>query len=87
MAADTTTITRDEWLAELERVGIGKDADGMTTDEMARATGRSLKWVRDSVRELLRAGRWEQAGTKTIARIDGRPTSVTAYRPVEGKVR
>lgn len=51
----TTTITRDEWLAEFERVanaGNTDDGGGMTMEEFAAATGHHKKWVGEVLKRL-----------------------------------
>ena len=74
-----TTITRDEWLREFERVmcQMRPDSEGMTTDELARSWGCSIRVARERLgltRNRLVVGR------KRATTLDGRSTLVPCYR-------
>lgn len=59
-----------------------EEGQGMTTQELSRATGRSLWWVRQQLHKLNRAGRLK--AVKVFRRkIDGDRQRVSAYRLVE----
>lgn len=76
----STTITVDEWLAEMERLTAAKRSDdGLTAEELAEAAGCTVKKMRERLRKVAAAGRLV-VGTKLITRIDGRPNPVPAYR-------
>jgi hypothetical protein len=79
-------ITRDEWLAELERVLAQRDpkADGLTSGELAEKWGccRRLALERlNLMKDRLSVGK------KRMSSIDGRNTLVACYKlkPVEVK--
>jgi hypothetical protein len=76
-----TSIREDEWRAELERLAEASrsraDA-GLTGPEWAAKLGRCLPWTRNLLREAKRLGLLV-TGSKTIVRLDGRPTTVAVY--------
>lgn len=78
----SVTITREEWLAELERVMKSpEDGDGMTVLELAEAMGWSEKRTREALHKLNRAKRIAvNRGTRYA--LDGRRASVPLYRIV-----
>lgn len=81
----TTEITRDEWLAELDRLGVGQTVQGgdagASVKEIHDATGLG----RDTVRRKLSVG--VAAGTVAVGfanrtRMDGRTCKTPVYRLV-----
>jgi len=79
-------VTIEEWLAEMERLGLsGTDADGITIAEIAEASGISRETLRVRMRAAIEAGLAEYAGKRTMASIDGRPTAVPVYRLMGGE--
>lgn len=76
----STTITRDEWLAEFERVAnahASDDGRGMTVAEFMVATGHSNHWVHVRLQAL----RPRLIVTKRCGvAIDGRPILTPCYR-------
>ena len=77
-----TSITVEEWLAELNRLAAGSSDNGaLTTREIAQRTGRSEPWVRRMLRAAIGAGRVESC-KKMIVQISGIPRLTEAYRLV-----
>ena len=74
-----TTITRDEWLAELERVMAARDpkAYGLTSDELAVQWGCCKRVALDRLKML---GDRLTVGYKRGTSISGRNTMVPCYR-------
>lgn len=81
MKRKETTITVDEWLKELERLGREAKDDGgaLTVFEIETQMGRSDKWIRRRLKIGIADGCIEVI-RKTIRSIDGRMVSVAAYR-------
>ena len=88
------TIREDEWLAELERLSRKNDA-GRTSHEWAEQMGKNHKTVLTLLRRAMDLG-WLVRGLRTMARLDGRLTSVPVYtirrpgatlRPATAKTR
>jgi len=73
------TITVDEWMAELERLGRASP-DGLTSEELAEAWCCSRRVSCERIRALIRAKRAVLAGHRPIVRIDGKPAAVPVYR-------
>ena len=76
----TPTITRDEWLAEFERVlreTPGRNDDGLTAREIGGAIGLSPRGVLEKLRRL---GPRVVAGRKTITDMAGRTTTTFCYQ-------
>jgi Mn-dependent DtxR family transcriptional regulator len=79
-------ITKDEWLAELERLGLGSaDVDGFTAAELAERIGVCVKTAREKVGRGIAAGLIEFAGYRQATRIDGKPTPIPVYRRKRNK--
>ena len=74
-----TTITRDEWLAELERVMAARDpkADGLTARELADQWGCCTRVALDRLGMLRER---VTVGYKRGTSISGRNTMVPCYR-------
>ena len=74
-----TTITRDEWLKELERVMVSRKGtvDGMTARELAGVWGCCTRVALERL-HLLRARL--VVGTKPSVAISGRNTTIPCYR-------
>lgn len=79
-------INYDEWLSELEKVtsNVRADGDGLTTLELVELTGRCDVWVREKIRNAIRAGTI-CCCQKRSYRIDGKPTLVPAYKLAKKK--
>lgn len=78
----SVTITREEWLAEIERVMQSpEDGDGMTVLELAEAMGWCEKRAREALHKLNRAKRIVVTRGTRYA-LDGRRASVPLYRIV-----
>lgn len=56
----------------------GAEGDGLSSEELVAATGRSAGWVRDRLKELATAGHIV-VRRKRAMRIDGTPCLVPAY--------
>jgi hypothetical protein len=78
-----TVITTDEWIAELERLShsLSGEPTALTVTEMMDRTGLSNRRIRDTLKQLIRAGRWECVW-EYRSMIDGWPRKIPAYRPV-----
>ena len=50
--------------------------------EMAEQAGRGTPWAQTKLREAMRKGLIECAGTKESSRIDGKPCRTPVYRTV-----
>lgn len=78
-------INGDEWVAELFALGLNGDTGGfLSTEEICRATGRSASGVRVLLRRAFLEGR-VTVTRKAVRTIDGRNSSVPAYR-LAGKI-
>jgi DNA-binding Lrp family transcriptional regulator len=66
----------DELVALLQ--AQGEEGEGLSSRELAEATGRSLSWVIQRLREVKQQGRLRVARKRNI-RIDGAPCLVPAY--------
>lgn len=78
-------ITVDQWLAELDRLGVGRGRDdrGYTVLEMVQIMDKSKAWVMQRlVHPAINAGMLKQ-GWRTTRRVDGRRQDVPVYRIVE----
>jgi predicted ArsR family transcriptional regulator len=74
------TITRDEWLAEFERVLREipqRNDEGLTAREISAALGIGPKAILEKLRLL---GPRVVAGRKTITDMAGRQTTTFCYR-------
>jgi hypothetical protein len=86
----STKITRDEWLAELERLGIALDSvddDGRTAEEWAERWHCAYKTAQKRLRLLHRKG-CLRPGRRNAIRIDGSRTRIPVYvivKPEKGK--
>lgn len=81
-----TTITRDEWLSEFERVmrQQPKGDPGLATWELAEMLGVGEHYVKRMLRKALRAGRLK-SGKKPGWALDGRRCMVPCYQLVTAK--
>lgn len=78
------SITREEWLQELEQIATAcLDPGGVTTKEIAEATGYSRSRVRNMIDRAMAAGLWEMSGRKRTKRIDGYGNLSPCYRPIQ----
>lgn len=75
-------IRVDEWQAALAAL-TAKSADGFTAVEMAEQAKRGTPWAQTKLREAIRKGLIECAGTKESTRIDGLPCRTPVYRVVK----
>lgn len=77
-----TKITRDEWLAEFERLTATDNMDGwLTTNEIADLTGWGLFKIRTYLRELDRRGLLA-VSRKQIEKLGGGNYTSACYRIV-----
>ena len=73
-------ITKDEWLAELERISQAPEDDGYrTADEISRVLDKPVRWVRARLKELQADGRL-MCSRKKVPALDGRSFAVPAYK-------
>lgn len=73
-------ITKDEWLAELERLQVERaQPDGMTSQEMADALKITKSAMMKKLNLAHRLGRLESARSVTTG-IDGRTIYVPVYK-------
>lgn len=79
--ATQKTITEAEWMAELVRLSKRND-EGMTCEELAKATGVSTATMRKRIKEATARG-WVVTGRRTITRIDGVAAMAPVYRIVK----
>jgi len=78
-------IKVDEWLAALEALE-SRSVEGFSTEELAEATGVSVKTTLSRMKALVRAGRLRYAGGRRCVGIDGRSKTTPVYQLVqEGK--
>jgi CRP-like cAMP-binding protein len=77
----TITITREEWLAELERVLVPPTGtlDGLTATEIAVQSGITRSRVMVLLGRASAQGQL-QIGRKPVTAIDGRLSMVPCYR-------
>lgn len=59
------------------------DGDGVSAQEIADHTGRSVSAVREYLRKQIRAGAWELSGRRHSTALDGKSCWTPVYRPVE----
>lgn len=72
-------ITMDEWFAELERLGVDTDNEGMTTRDLMSATGHGEHWVLRRLRQAMNMG-CLVSGRATRQGIHGSMVRVPVYR-------
>ena len=77
-----TSITSEEWLAEIERVASEHPdrCNCLTVREICDTTGMTIEKCRDVLRGLIGSGRWECVWDYRNS-IDGTRHRVPAYRP------
>lgn len=85
---NTETITRDEWLAELERLYAHGSDDGWSVREILDALGRACSdrqriMIRDALRVWIADGR-VAPGRARRQSVDGTSRWVPVYRMVQG---
>lgn len=80
------SIRLDEWLKELTEYKH-QSADGFTSAEMAKTSGKSLAWTRTMMRKAFDEGRITMVGTRESTRIDGKPCWVPVYQIVKKKAK
>ena len=78
------SITFDEVLKELDRIANGSQ-EGFTVAQMSEATGYSMRWCREQLQRLVRAGKVVHVGRRRVPRIDGVGSLVPVYRNVHGE--
>lgn len=65
--------------ALLQDLGAPELTDGLTVQELALKTGRSVEWIRSKLKLLAAAGRLV-VGRKKAMGLDGRDILVPAYK-------
>ena len=78
MAAQKITV--DEWEAELQRVMVGRDDDGMSSRELADAWQVSLRTAGERIRCLAEHGRIVVGFRSLPSIVPGRNKTVPVYR-------
>lgn len=80
----SATITRDEWIAELERVMRlqRSDSDGLSSQELAEAWGCCRKMALDRIKLL--KGRLV-VGRRRDTAVDGKACIVPTYKLLPAK--
>lgn len=73
----------DEIVAELEKIELAITGEGLTVAELSEQLGKSKRWVRDRLGELIGRGRAVCSGSRTQIRIDNRPNRVPLYKLVK----
>jgi hypothetical protein len=76
----STTITRDEWMAEFERVmsaPASAEGHGTTAREISTETGRSIQWIQERLRQM--RSRLIVTRRRGLT-VDGRGCTVPCYR-------
>lgn len=74
--------SREEWLAELQRLNDMRSDEGMTTQEIMYATGHSVRWVSEKLNRALHEGKLI-VGHATRPTRDGKMCTKPVYRLVE----
>lgn len=90
MGQETTAISFDELLSELERLQAEAEhgPDGFTTNQLCEFVGCGLTRGRRMIATLIAAGRVRHVGHASRFRIDGQRAKVPVYRVVsKGKSR
>lgn len=84
MSKAATTMTEEMWLRELNRIAKPSKQRpfGATVEELAEKASLSTTAIRNRVRTLIRAGKWQKTGVVKIMRIDGKQQDVACYGPV-----
>lgn len=77
------SISKEAWIAELERSVRLASAEGLSVAEMVEQTGKGERVVRQWLRRAIGLGEWRCVGRKSAEAIDGRQLYVPCYRPVE----
>lgn len=81
MKRKPVTITVEEWLEELSRLGqlFDTDAEALTVKEIAEKLGRCREWVMKQLRTAAQKGRLVVV-KKKIQAISGHVATVPAYK-------
>jgi hypothetical protein len=72
-------ITIDELVAELDRLGVTSDDEGLTAEEWSRQWGCYVTTARKRIRLAMDHG-LVACGRKTIRRLNGQAVLVPCYR-------
>lgn len=75
----TINVSFEDVLQEIERLSQ-RQPEGFSVREMSQAIGKTPKWCRDRLRDLIDAEKVEWNGEKTVIRMDGRPAQIPVYR-------
>ena len=67
----------EEWLNELAALSRRSD-DGHTVQEISESTGKSVRLVREWLKDAHRRG-WLKTGRRSSVAIDGKGTMVPVY--------
>ena len=71
-------ITTEEWIAELEKLSARSGDQGMSIEELSRATRLGRDAMRDHMKRLMGMGRL-RSGRRPSMSIDGRPCWTPVY--------
>lgn len=72
-------ITREEWLAGIERAEAASAEGAKTAKEWAEMAGRSVEWIREHIRRGMEAGLIEYVPVQRET-ISKKMVPVSAYR-------
>lgn len=80
----SVTITRDEWLAEIQRLAEKRpSAEGLSAGDMADQLGMSRATMRAWLPEQIRQGKIKYLGRDYRRAIDGTMRPVPVYQPAK----
>jgi hypothetical protein len=81
--AETATAMND-WLDALVAPATSPGAQGVTADEMVRATGKPPRWVGEQIRRAVADGRMVFVGKREGVGVDGRRKFTPVYARAAG---
>lgn len=75
-------VSFDELLKEIRRLDTERP-EGFTSDEMSLKTGRSIKWCREKIRELIKNKMVVLNGKVQTEAIDGKVCYSPVYKVIK----